>query len=355
MTKGHVRLSPPERRVLKAKARSRRVRMDEVRRADLILGLAAGESYTALQRRLGCGRQYVARWKRRFLAERIAGLYSRHRGRKALRRTPALAGKILAATRVAPVDGTTHWSTRRLARHLRVSHSMVARVWQRAGLQPHRMRHYMASNDPDFEQKAADIIGLYHKPPAHAAVFSLDEKSAIQALDRLDPVLPLSPGRAERHGFEYFRHGTLSLYAALNTATGEVLGKTTTRHTSAEFIAFLEELLASQPAPRQVHLILDNLSAHKTKAVAAFLGQHRRLHLHYTPTYSSWLNQVEIWFSKIQRDLIARGVFTSKSNLARKIMRYIRLYNKNARPIKWAYRDPSYSVKTSLDLSDTLH
>jgi transposase len=321
------------------------VRVDEARRADLILGLAAGNSYSALQRRLGCGRQYVARWKGRFLAERIAGLYSRHRGRKALRRTPALEGKILAATSVAPTDGTTHWSTRRLARHLKVSHSMVARVWQRAGLQPHRMRRYMASDDPNFETKAADIIGLYHKPPAHAAVFSLDEKSAIQALDRLDPVLPLSPGRAERHGFEYFRHGTLSLYAALNTATGEVLGKTTARHTSAEFIAFLDDLLATQPPQRQVHLILDNLSAHKTKAVDAFLKQHRRLHLHYTPTYSSWLNQVEIWFSKIQRDLIARGVFTSKTNLAQKIMRYIRLYNKSARPIKWAYRDPSHRVK----------
>lgn len=345
MRKAHVRLSPPERRALKLKAHSRRLRVDEARRANLILGLAAGESYSALQRRLGCGRQYVARWKGRFLAERIAGLYSRHRGRKALHRTPALEGKILAVTRVAPADGTTHWSTRRLARHLQVSHSMVARVWQRAGLQPHSMRRYMASDDPDFETKAADIIGLYHKPPAHAAVFSLDEKTAIQALDRLDPVLPLSPGRAERHGFEYFRHGTLSLYAALNTATGEVLGKTTARHTSAEFVAFLEDLLATQAPKRQVHLIVDNLSAHKTGAVAAFLAAHPRLHFHYTPTYSSWLNQIEIWFSKIQRDLIARGVFSSKTNLARKIMRYIRLYNKNARPIKWAYRDPSHRVK----------
>jgi len=346
MTKRHVRLSPPERRALSAKVRSRRVRADEARRADLILGLAAGESYSALQKRLGCGRQYVARWKGRFLAERIAGLYSRHRGRKALRRTPALEGKILAATRLAPTDDTTHWSTRRLARRLKVSHSMVARVWQRAGLQPHRMRRYMASDDPDFETKAADVIGLYHKPPAHAVVFSLDEKSAIQALDRLDPVLPLSPGRAERHGFEYFRHGTLSLYAALNTATGEVLGKTSARHTSAEFIAFLEQLLATQPVSREVHLIVDNLSAHKTKAVAAFLVQNPRLRIHYTPTYSSWLNQVEIWFSKIQRDLIARGVFTSKTDLARKIMRYIRSYNKSAKPIKWAYRDPSHRFET---------
>lgn len=340
MIKKRVILSPPERRALEAKIRSRTARADELRRAELIVGLAAGESYSALQRRLGCGRQYVARWKSRFLAERLGGLYSRHRGRKPLRRTPALEAKILEATRRKPTDGSTHWSTRRLARHLKLSHSMVARVWKRAGLQPHRMRRYMASDDPNFETKAADIIGLYLKPPAHAAVFCLDEKTAIQALDRLDPVLPLSPGRAVRHGFEYYRHGTLSLYAALNTATGEVLGKTTPRHTSAEFTAFLEQLLATQPEHREVHLIVDNLSAHKTKAVADFLARHSRLRIHYTPTYSSWLNQVEIWFSKIQRDLIARGVFTSKADLARKIMRYIRLYNKNAQPIKWAYSNP---------------
>src|SRR5262250_2558739 len=144
---------------------------------------------------------------------------------------------------------------------------MVARVWKRAGLQPHRLERYLASNDPDFESKAADIIGLYVHPPQHAAVFCLDEKAAIQALDRLDPVLPLSPGRAERHGFEYYRHGTLSLYAALNTKTGEVIGKTAERHTSREFITFLKGLVSHQPPQRQIHVILDNLSAHKTQRV----------------------------------------------------------------------------------------
>ena len=173
MSKKRVNLSPPERNALKAKARSRTARADEARRAELILGLAAGESYSALQSRLGCGRQYVARWKGRFLAERLAGLYSRHRGRTPLRRRPALEARILETTRRKPADGSTHWSTRRLARHLKVSHSMVARVWRRAGLAPHRMRRYMASDDPDFESKAADIIGLYLKPPAHAAVFDL--------------------------------------------------------------------------------------------------------------------------------------------------------------------------------------
>ena len=166
-----------------------------------------------------------------------------------------------------------------------------------------------------FESKAAEIIGLYLKPPAHAAVFCVDEKSAIQALDRRDPVLPLSPGRAERHGFEYFRHGTLSLYAALEVSSGQVLGKTTQRHTSAEFVAFLADVVATQAEGKQIHVIADNLSAHKTKAVAEFLAAHPNIQLHYTPTYSSWLNQVEIWFSKIQRDLITRGIFTSKADL----------------------------------------
>jgi transposase len=173
----------------------------------------------------------------------------------------------------------------------------------------------------------------------------VDEKTAIQALDRLDPVLPLSAGRAERHGFEYFRHGTLSLYAALNTASGEVLGKTASRHTSAEFVAFLGEVVASVEPGREVHVIADNLSAHKTKAVEAFLSEHPNVHLHYTPTYSSWLNQIEIWFSKIQRDPIARGIFESKADLAGQIRRYIRHYNKAAIPFKWTYRNTGKRIR----------
>jgi transposase len=202
----------------------------------------------------------------------------------------------------------------------------------------------MASNDPDFESKAADIIGLYLNPPAHAAVFCVDEKTAIQALDRKDPVLPLSPGRAERHGFEYFRHGTLSLYAAFNTKTGEVLGKTTSSHTSAEFVAFLGDIAANQPRRKEIHVIADNLSAHKTKKVAQFLADHPNIHLHYTPTYSSWLNQVELWFAKIERDVITRGVFTSVTDLKRKLMRYIRNYNKSPRTVKWKYFDPTRRI-----------
>jgi transposase len=175
-------------------------------------------------------------------------------------------------------------------------------------------------------------------------------------LDRLDPVLPLSPGRAERHGFEYFRHGTLSLYAALNTASGEVIGKTASRHTSTEFVCFLDEVVASVAPGKQIHIIADNLSAHKTQAVRVFLSDHSTVQLHFTATYSSWLNQVEIWFSKIQRDLIARGIFTSKANLARQIMRYIRHYNKAALPFKWSYRNTAKRIRSLCSLSSvTLH
>ena len=176
------------------------------------------------------------------------------------------------------------------------------------------------------------------------AVFCVDEKTAIQALDRLDPVLPLSPGRAERHGFEYYRHGTLSLYAALDVKTGKVQGKTAKRHTSSEFIAFLSEVVKRTRWAREIHIVLDNLSAHKTKAVEQFLAEHPKVHFHFTPTYSSWLNQVELWFAKIQRDLLARGIFTSVADLARKIRKYIRAYAKVARPFRWSYSDPSRRI-----------
>ena len=327
----------------------------EVRRAKVILQLAAGQSYRTISEQQGCGQDFVARWKARFVEERLAGLYARHRGKIVSEKIIGQEARILKATKEAPADGSTHWSTRRLAGHLGVSHSRVARVWARAGIQPHRLRRYMASTDPEFEEKAADVIGLYLKPPLNAAVFCVDEKSAIQALDRLDPVLPLSPGRAERHGFEYYRHGTLSLYAALNTKSGEVLGQTSDRHTSAEFVAFLEDLVARQAPEQAIHIICDNLSAHKTKAVCNFLAHHPKVRIHYTPTYSSWLNQVEIWFSKIQRDLIARGIFTSVKDLDRKIMRYIRSYNRKATPIKWSYKDASNRIKPALESSDTVH
>ena len=355
MFKKRIKLAPPERRVLRKQARSRSGRADSMRRAEVILRLSKGQSYRVIKAALGCSDAYIARWKGRFVAERTAGLYGRHRGKPLSKRTAALEARILDATRQRPADGSTHWSIRKLAAYLKLSRMMVARVWQRAGIKPHRLRRYMASDDPAFESKAADVIGLYLKPPAHAAVFCVDEKTAIQALDRLDPVLPLSPGRAERHGFEYYRHGTLSLYAALNTATGEVLGKTAPRHTSAEFVAFLNDLVVHQPPGQEIHIIADNLSAHRTGRVAEFLAAHPNVQLHYTPTYSSWLNQVELWFSKIERDVIARGIFSSVTDLSKKLMRYIRLCNKAAKPFKWTCRNSSNRIQLSFDSTGTLH
>jgi len=266
-----------------------------------------------------------------------------------------LRARILNATRHKPRDGSTHWSCRKLASEIGISKDLVHRVWREADLRPHRLERYMASNDPDFETKAADVLGLYLDPPRHAAIFSVDEKTAIQALDRRDRVLPLSPGRAERHGFEYKRNGTLSLYAALNTRTGKVHGKTAARHTSQDFVDFLAEVVALCEPQQEIHIILDNLSAHKTQQVAAFLEQHPRVQLHFTPTYSSWLNQVELWFSKVQRDVIARGIFPSVADLARKLRRYINAYSKDAKPFHWKYSQPLRRIRHGKTISATVH
>ena len=340
-----ITLTKMERAELSRRATSQAGRADEARRARLILLLEAGHTWAEIRDKLACNDAFIARWSQRFAAEQLAGLFSRHAGQAPSRLTAKLEARILEWTvKRKPPDGSTHWSTRKLGRALKVSHMMVARVWRKHRLQPHRLEGYIASNDPDFETKAADIIGLYMNPPRHAAVFCVDEKTAIQALDRKDPVLPLSPGRAERHGFEYYRHGTLSLYAAFNTKTGEVLGKTALRHTSAEFVAFLTDIVVHQPRRKKIHVIVDNLSAHKTKRVEQFLDDHPNVRLHFTPTYSSWLNQVELWFAKIERDVIARGVFTSVTDLKRKLMRYIRQYNKIPKPVKWKYFDPSRRI-----------
>ena len=338
-------LTADERETLQRLSRAGRGRADLARRARIILRLADGASYLEIARGLGESSRTIGKWKRRFLEARTSGLDGRYRGNTPTVLTPRLEARIVAWTRKPPTDGSTHWSTRTLAKALKLSsHTFVQRAWQRAGLQPHRLERYMRSTDPDFETKAADVLGLYLDPPQHAAIFCLDEKTAIQALDRLDPVLPLSPGRAERHGFEYHRHGTLSLYAALNTRTGEVIGQTAARHSSEDFLAFLTQVVDAQPHRREVHIILDNLATHKTQKVRTFLAAHPRVHLHFTPTYSSWLNQVELWFAKIERQVLARGIFTSVADLRRKILRFIRRYNTAAKPIRWSYADPSRHI-----------
>lgn len=342
-----MKLTNRERMALQQQTTTRNGRADSARRARLILLLADGHTWSQIRAKLDCSDSYIDRWCKRFEGDRLAGLFARHMGRQRYKVTDRIEARVLArTTKNKPADGSTHWSSRKLAAELggNISHMTVSRIWAKHNIKPHRLEGYIASNDPDFETKAADVIGLYLNPPQNAVVFSVDEKTAIQALDRKDPVLPLSPGRAERHGFEYFRHGTLSLYAAFNTKTGEVLGKTATRHTSAEFVAFLTDIVVNQPGSTQIHVIADNLSAHKTKRVEEFLANNPRVYMHFTPTYSSWLNQVELWFAKIERDVIARGVFTSVSDLKRKLMSYIRHYNKKPKPVKWKYCDLSRRI-----------
>lgn len=340
-------LSAEERRELEAMARSRTIAAGLAQRARVILAVADGEPYAVLGSRLELSMTTLTRWRKRFEQHRLAGLHDAPRSGRGDRLSAALEAKILALTQKRPPAPLTHWTTRHVGARLGVSHMTVHRVWQRGGLQPHRLEHYVASPDPDFEDKAADVIGLYVNPPAHAVVFCIDEKTSIQALDRRDPVLPLSPGRAERHGFEYVRHGALSLYAALNVGTGHVEGMTATRHTSQDFLAFLDRVVATQPRHRKIHLIVDNFSAHKTKAVAAWLADHPHVEMHYTPTYSSWLNQVELWFAKIERDCIARGIFTSTADLRRKLMQYIRAHNKHCHPFVWSYTDVTRRIRAA--------
>jgi len=347
MPSNDVVLSDDQRSELSSIALSRSLPAGYVFRARLVLMLAEGASFSTIKRQLHTTAPTIIRWKARFLDLGMDGLDTHHPGQSTSVLTPALRARILSATRKKPADGSTHWSCRKLAAIVGVSKSTVYRTWKEAGLKPHRLERYMASDDPEFESKAADIIGLYLNPPRHAAVFCVDEKTAIQALDRLDPVLPLSPGRAERHGFEYYRHGTLSLYAALDTASGRVHGKTAARHTSREFVAFLNEVVSLCPGRKQIHIILDNLSAHKTTAVREFLKQNPRVQFHFTPTYSSWLNQVELWFAKVEREVIARGIFTSVPDLARKLRRYINAYSANARPFQWKYSDPTRRIRSN--------
>ena len=310
-------------------------RAEDVRRADIILRLGEGQGQRAVARAMRCSVNTVRLWRERFKTEGLSGLYGRHEGRPVAQETPELEARILDFTRRTPKDGSTHWSTRKLAAELGISHMRVARTWGKAGLKPHQLRRYMASDDPDFAKKAADVIGLYLKPPANAVVFCVDEKTAIQALDRLDPVLPLSPGRAERHGFEYFRHGTLSLYAALNTQTGAVLGKTTAKHTSAEFVAFLAELVAGQPQGREIHVIADNYATHKHKRVKTWLAKHPRFQMHFTPTSSSWLNLVERFFGELTADCIRDGSFQNVRELADVIMHYLVARNEKPKRYVW--------------------
>jgi len=342
-----LKVTESQREELTKWAQSRTLPAGDVFRARLILALAEGRTWSQIAAAFDTSRKTIALWTARFEESGIDGLEPRHKGSRPRAATASVQARVARRVQQKPPDGSTHWSCRKLAADLGLSHATVQRILAQARLQPHRLDRYMSSNDPDFEHKAADIIGLYLNPPQHAAVFCIDEKTAIQALDRLDPVLPLSPGRAERHGFEYYRHGTLSLYAALDVKTGRIEGKTTRRHTSADFIEFLAGIVDKTRWAKEIHIVLDNLSAHKTQDVRQFLEQNPKVRFHFTPTYSSWLNQVELWFAKIQRDVIDRGIFTSVADLARKIRKYIQAYAKSAKPFRWTYTDPLRRIKVS--------
>jgi transposase len=348
-----LRLQAGERASLQAVVRSTRSPGGWARRARVLLLLAEALPVRRVAAQTGMSLRRIVYWKKRWQREGLDGLLDAPRPGRPKKLTAEKEAAILAATQSSPVRPITHWSSRRLARRVGVSHVTVMRVWHKAGLQPHRLQRYMASPDPDFEAKAKDILGLYLNPPEKAAVFCVDEKTAIQALDRTQPALPLRSGQPERHSVEYVRHGTVSLLAALEVHTGKVQGRCVARHTSEEFVRFLDEAVVGQRR-KKIHLILDNLSAHKTAAVRAWLERHPQVQFHFTPTYSSWLNQVEIWLGMITRDCIRRGIFRSVPELVSKMMAYVRLYNRQAQPFRWAYRNPRKRIHVS-PISVTRH
>ena len=348
-----LRLQTEEHASLEAVVRSTRSPAGWIRRAQVLLLLAEGKPVRAIQAQTRMSPRRQRYWKQRWQQQGLDGLLDAQRPGRPKKLTVEKEAALLAATEKPPTAPLTQWSTRRLARRVGVSHTTVMRVWHKAGLQPHRLQRYMASPDPDFEAKAKEILGLYLNPPRKAAVFCVDEKTAIQALDRTQPALPLRSGQPERQAVEYVRHGTVSLLAALEVHTGKVQGRCVARHTSQEFVCFLDEAVLGQHR-RPVHLILDNLATHKTAAVRAWLEKHPQVQLHFTPTYSSWLNQVEIWLGMITRHCIRRGIFQSVPDLVHKIMAYVRLYNRNAQPFRWTYRNPRKRIRVS-PISVTRH
>lgn len=313
-------------------------------RSRIVLGCAAGKSNKDVAAEVGVWPQTVGKWRQRFVENRLDGLSDEPRPGGPRTISDEQIEEVLVATLERQPTDATHWSRASMAKESGLSKSTVGRVWKAFGLKPHLVDTFKISNDPQFIEKVRDVVGLYLDPPEKALVLCVDEKSQIQALDRSAPVLPMMPGMPERRTHDYLRHGITTLFAALDVATGEVYGSIHRRHRATEFKKFLITLDQQIPADLDVHLICDNYATHKAPAVATWLGAHPRFHMHFTPTYSSWLNQVENWFAKVERDVIARGVFTSVPDLARKLMRYIRHYNRAPKRLKWTYRDPSHRI-----------
>lgn len=304
-------------------------------RAKIVLKAAEGMSNLRIAEKLETSRATVAKWRDRFSAKRLDGLLDEPRPGRPREIGDDKVEEIVERTLHSRPRGATHWSRRTLAKEMGVSPSTVNRVWRAFGLQPHRSESFSLSNDPLFIEKVRDVVGLYMSPPSNAVVLCVDEKSQIQALDRTQPLLPMAPGTPERQTPTYSRHGTTSLFAALDVATGKVIGEIHRRHSAKEFLSFLRTIDANVPGDLDVHVIMDNLGTHKTAAVTRWFARHPRFHPHFTPTYSSWLNQVERWFALLEQRQLKRGVHRSVKSVEKAIHEFIAACNENPRPIRW--------------------
>jgi transposase len=330
-----IALSGAERRELGSLARAHKTGQATARRARIVLGAAAGLENKAIGVEVGADANTVSKWRRRFAAHRLDGLLDEPRpGTPRKIGDDAIAGTIRLTLETTPA-GATHWSLRAMARSVGYAPSTIHRIWRAFGLQPHRSETFKLSNDPLFVEKVRDIIGLYLAPPDRALVLCVDEKSQVQALDRTQPLLPMRPGQVERRPHDYTRHGTTSLVAALDIATGAVIGRCYPEHRSSEFRKFLDQIAASVPGDQDIHLVLGNYATHKTKPVRDWLAKRTRWHVHFTPTSASWLNQVERFFALLTEKQIRRGVHRSTQQLEHDIQAFIDAHNADPKPFRW--------------------
>jgi transposase len=330
-----VVLSEDERRALEGLRRRRKTAQALALRAAIVLGCADGKSNGDVAKALRVTRQTVGKWRARFAAERLEGLLDEPRPGAPRKISDEAVERVVTTTLETTPKGATHWSTRGLAEKLGYSHMTIARIWRAFGLRPHRSEKFKLSPDPLLVEKVRDVVGLYLDPPDNALVLCVDEKSQIQALDRTQPLLPMQPGQVERRTHDYRRHGTISLFAALDIATGKVITQTRRRHRAKEFRSFLERIEAQVPPDLDVHLVMDNLSTHKSPTVARWFASHPRFHVHFTPTYGSWLNQVERWFGLLEQRQLKRGSHRSVVALVKAIRDFAEVSNEAARPFQW--------------------
>jgi len=328
-------IGPDERDVLERWTRRPTTAQALAQRARLILACAEGKTNTVVAQDLGVTKQMVGKWRARFCERRVDGLLDEPRPGAPRTITDTDVERILALTLESTPRDATHWSTRSMAQRAGMTQSAVSRIWRAFALQPHRTETFKLSKDPLFIEKVRDVVGLYMDPPDRALVLSVDEKSEIQALDRTAPLLPMRPGQIERRTHDYVRHGTTSLFAALDTASGKVIGSVQRRHRSIEFVKFLDQIDAAVPKDLDVHLVLDNYGTHKTLLVRRWLAKRPRYHLHFTPTSASWLNQVERWFAALTEKQLRRGVFRSTRDLETAIMDYLETSNASPKPFVW--------------------